>query len=73
MIKPFQMYSVGNEQRQTLNIFDVQGRMLVNYKSHAGTAVGELAYVDGGVPVHTCLAKDFAQWAAGEGTARQAA
>lgn len=60
-IKPFQMYSAVS--RETQNIFELQGQTYVNYKSHAGQPMGELAYLDGNTPVHTCLAKDFRSWA----------
>lgn len=62
-LKPFQMYSVGDVQRETQNIFAFEGQTLVNYKSHAGQAIGDLAYLEGKTPVHTCKAKDFAAWA----------
>ena len=62
-LKPFQMYCVGGVQRETQNIFEFQGQTLVNYKSHAGQAIGDLAYVEGETAVHTCHARDFAAWA----------
>lgn len=62
-LQPFQMYSVGAVKRETQNIFEFQGKAHVNYKSHAGQVIGELAYLDGNTPVHTCLAKDFCAWA----------
>ena len=62
-LKPFQMYSVGAVQRETQNFFEFQGQTLVNYKSRAGQAIGDLAYVEGKIPVHTCHATDFAAWA----------
>lgn len=62
-LKPFQMYCIGTVQRETQNIFESHGQTHVNYKAHAGAAIGELAYLDAGIPVHTCLAQEFRAWA----------
>lgn len=72
-LKPFQMYSAGAERRETQNIFESRGQTHVNYKAHAGAAVGELAYLDAGVAVHTCLAHEFEAWASGIDLQAQAA
>lgn len=64
-LKPFQMYSIGAVKRETQNIFEAHGKTLVNYKAHKGVAVGQLAYVDAGIPVHTCTASEFRAWAEG--------
>lgn len=61
-LEKFHLYEAGIKKRETIQFYEALGQTFVYYKLLGGAPLGSRAFVEDGVTVYTCTAKDFLTW-----------